>query len=63
MPAVQRHRAPVNKKMTDVGSRLQEISVGDNQVRHFANLNRAEPVGHVKDLRWIKSDRFQSLRA
>ena len=63
VPAIQRHGSPVNKEMTNVSSRLQQISIGDNQVRHFTNLNRAEPVGHVKDLRWIKSDCFQSLRA
>src|SRR5688572_26935313 len=58
MPASQRQQTPVDKQVHHVRSRLENVTVGDDDVRDLPDLDRAEAIGDAEYLRRVERHGF-----
>ena len=59
--ARKRDQPPVDEHVFNVRSRVENIAVRYNDIRHLADLDRSEPVCYAQDLSRIERDRLQGF--
>ena len=61
LPAGHGDFVPVDEDEFDVGFHVERIAVGDDDVRGFACVERAELIGNAPNLRGVEGDGFQGF--
>src|SRR5437762_697387 len=59
VPACEGYVAPVYEYVLDLRSYFERVAVGDYQIRDLPLLDRADPIGDTKYLRWIYRHRLK----